>query len=86
MTAPKALAPAAPVSSSFKFEDETYTITAADDWSLDALEAYEDGKVATLIREILGANQWATFKSNPRKVADLTALFEAAQVAMAAGN
>ena len=87
MTAPKPTASAAdPVFATFTFEGAKYTIPEADEWSLDALEAYEDGKVATLIREILGAAQWATFKSKPRTVADLTALFEAAQVAMSAGN
>lgn len=70
----------------FDYDGVTYTVPDADEWSLDALEAYEDGKVATLIREILGSAQWATFKSKPRKIADLNGLFEAAQEALGAGN
>lgn len=69
----------------FDFEGHTYSIPAAEEWSIDALEAYEDGKLATLLREILG-DGWTVFKSVPRKVGDLTALFAEAEKALNAGN
>lgn len=67
---------------SFRFENVTYRIAPADEWDLDALEAFEDGKVATFLRSVLGADQWAKFRAKPRKVTDLTALAEAMQKAM----
>lgn len=81
-----AVAPSPAPFVSFTFEDVAYSIPAADEWSLDAIEAFEDGKSATLIREILGAKQWATFKEKPRKVSDLTALFVTIEKAVNAGN
>lgn len=75
-----------PQTATFTYDEVDYTVPAADEWSLEALEAYEDGKVVTLIREILGEAQWATFKAKPRKVRDLNALFAAAQEALGAGN
>lgn len=68
------------------FEDVDYTIAPAEDWSLDAIEAYEDGKIATLVREILGAEQWARFKEKPRKVSDLTAFMREFEKATNSGN
>jgi len=70
----------------FDFDGVTYTIPTADEWSLDAIEAFEDGKNASLMRAILGPVQWAKFKSVPRKGADLGNLFEAAEKAVDAGN
>lgn len=63
----------------FTFEGETYTVAPTKEWDLDALEAFEDGHIATCVRLILGDAQWATFRKKPRKLADLNALFEAVQ-------
>lgn len=71
---------------SFTFDEVDYSVPPADEWSVDAIEAFEDGKIATLIREILGAEQWATFKEKPRTIKDLNALFTAADKAMKPGN
>lgn len=73
---------------SFDFEGHTYDVPKAEEWTLEALEAYEDGRVATLVREMLGAEQWAAFKDSPepRKVGDLNRFFEAAQKALNLGN
>jgi hypothetical protein len=66
----------------FDFDGETYTVAPAAEWDLDVMESYEDGKIASTIRALLGPAQWATFRSKPRKVADLNSLFEAVQVAL----
>lgn len=71
---------------SFEHDEETYTIPTADEWSLSALEAFEDGKHTTLMREILGPVQWAMFKKKPRVIADVNALFSAAEEAIDSGN
>lgn len=68
------------------YDDIDFTIPAAEDWSLDAIEAYEDGKIATLIREILGAEQWARFKEKPRTVSDLQGFMQAFEKATDSGN
>ncbi|WBQ03788.1 hypothetical protein [Kribbella sp. CA-293567] len=47
----------------FEHNGTEYTIDPADKWSLDALEAFEDGKVVTACREILAPKQWADFKA-----------------------
>lgn len=70
---------------SFDHNDVTYTIPPAEDWTVDALEAFEDGKLATLLREILG-EQWAAFKATKPKVSDLAALFASAEKVLNAGN
>lgn len=70
----------------FTFDEIDFSIPGVDDWDLEALEAYEDGRVVALLRTLLGAEQWAAFKAKPRKVADLNAMFLAVQKAMNAGN
>lgn len=59
------------------FDGEHYVVAPATDWSLDALEAFEDGKMITFLRELLGPEQWATFKAKPRKSADVEGLANA---------
>jgi len=70
----------------FVFDEQTYTIPTADEWSIEALEAFEDGKIATLMREVLGSEQWATFKAKRRTMSDLNDLFGAANKALDSGN
>lgn len=83
MTA-KAEATSAPIE--FEFEGENYSIPPASEWDLDALEAWEEGKVATLVRALLGPEQYATFRSVPRTVGDLSRFAETLQDAVGAGN
>lgn len=71
----------------FEFDGETYTVPPSKEWDLDALEAFESGRVLTFIASILGKDQYATFRKVPRKVADAEALFDAIQEALGiAGN
>lgn len=62
---------------SFTFDGVKYSVDNTMDWDLDVLEAVEDDKIVTIVRALMGPDQWAKFKSKPRKVADLNALFEA---------
>lgn len=46
----------------------------AQDWSVDAIEAFEQGKSVTALRELLGEKQWGEvrkLKPKGRDVADL---------------
>jgi hypothetical protein len=70
-----------------EFAGVTYEVPPTSEWSYDALEAYEDGKIAGFIREILGAEQHAKFKATKPKVSDLSGFIEAIQKALGiAGN
>lgn len=68
---------------SFTYEGEKYTIPTTKEWDLEVIEAIEDEKIIAVVRGILGADQWATFKSKSRKVDDLNAFFNA--ISKAAG-
>lgn len=61
----------------FIFEGEKYSVAPTSEWDLDVLEAVEDDKAIAIVRGLLGPEQWAKFKSKPRKVEDLTKLFTA---------
>ncbi|QDQ97983.1 hypothetical protein [Tomitella fengzijianii] len=46
------------------YRGHTYTVPAdQDDWSIDALEAFERNHVVAGVRELLGPEQWARFKA-----------------------
>ncbi|MEU4568663.1 hypothetical protein [Micromonospora sp. NPDC023956] len=65
----------------FAYDGVVYTVAPSRDWDLDALEAFEEGHIASAVRLILGAEQWKTFRSKPRTVGDLNDLFTEAQKA-----
>jgi hypothetical protein len=85
-TAPVA-AEAADAPSILTFRGIKFEIAPTASWSLDALEAFEDGKVTTFLRSILGPAQWAALKGAAPQVGDLTDFVEALQGALGiAGN
>lgn len=63
----------------FEFEDESYTIPAANEWDLDVLEAFEAGQIVKTTKTLLGDEQYAKFKAPGRTVGDLGRFFEALQ-------
>jgi hypothetical protein len=46
----------------FEFEGNAYTVPHPDDWTIDVVEAYEEGKLITAVRHILGPVQWKQYK------------------------
>lgn len=64
---------------SFSFDGVDYIVPPAREWDLDVMESYEDGKIASTCRALLGPGQWAAFRSKKRTVSDLNDLFEAIQ-------
>ncbi|ALX67275.1 hypothetical protein [Microbacterium sp. XT11] len=82
-TAAEALAQPIP----FTFEGQKYSVLPSSEWSLDALEAFEEGRVLTLLREVLDGDGYATFRKTHNRVADLNEFVVAMQKAIGiAGN
>ena len=85
MTAPKpkpAQTEALEGSISFSYDGLDFTVPPAREWDLDVMENYEDGKIATTCRSLLGPDQWAAFRKKKRTVGDLEDLFEAIQTGL----
>lgn len=36
------------------FQDETYSVLPSSEWTLDIIEAFEEGRVAGFLKEVLG--------------------------------
>jgi hypothetical protein len=70
----------------FDYDGTEYTVPAASDWPVDALESFEDGKIIATVRAILGAAQWKTFKAASPKVSQLNEMFGALQAATIGGK
>lgn len=47
-----------------------------DDWSIELVEAFEDGRELSIIRGALGPAQWRIVKSEEPKVRDIKGLAE----------
>lgn len=55
----------------FEFRGAEFAVLPTTEWSLDALEAFEDGKLVTLLREVLTDGGYAAMKAVAPKVGDL---------------
>ncbi|AWY04850.1 tail assembly chaperone [Microbacterium phage Floof] len=71
----------------FEFDGDTYTTLPSNDWSLDVLEAYEEGKILTALRGILTNDGYARFRKTHASQEDLNSFMVAMQKAQGiAGN
>lgn len=71
----------------FTYNGVDYLLAPSADWDYEALEAYEQGKIATFLRMILGEAQHDAFKATKPKVSDVNAFSLAIQKALGiAGN
>jgi len=60
------------------WRDHTFTIDAdPDDWPVEVMLAFEEGKAAVGVRGILGAKQWADLMKTKPRSRDLGDLFDA---------
>lgn len=59
------------------FDGETYTLPVKEDWDIAILEAAEEGRVSTIMRLLLGPEQYAKFRSRHTKIRELNAFAEA---------
>src|SRR5690349_16978699 len=73
-----------------EFRGETFTVpTEYDDFSIDFVEALEDGRTVGIVRGALGPAQWRVVKAMDLKARDLAPLAEVIAQAMGfadAGN
>lgn len=62
----------------FDYKGVSYTLPNANDWDIDALDAFEEGRVVAFIKSILGDAQYAALrKSGVNKVGELNEFVEA---------
>lgn len=54
---------------SFEYNGHTYVVSHPDTWTIEVLEAYEEGKVVTVVRKILGEDQYNEFKKREKPLA-----------------
>lgn len=59
------------------FKGKSYTVAPPEEWDIDTLEKFEDGKVIGATRAVLGERQWAAFKSTSNKIGDVGELMDA---------
>lgn len=69
-----------------EYDGEDYEIQPAAKWDLDVLESYEDGKILSTVRALLGPDGWAKFRAKPRNVGDLEGMMNAIQSGLGLGN
>ena len=70
----------------FEYGGASYAVGSADGWDVEVLEAFEDGKIVTAVRALLGVEQWARFKATKPTVGELNEFFEVAAEALGLGN
>jgi hypothetical protein len=63
----------------FSFGGVDYLVPTSADWPFEALEAYEDEKIATFLRHVLGDEQMTAFRATKPTVADFQELVVALQ-------
>jgi len=55
----------------FTFDGATYHAFPTDEWTFDALEAYEEGHLARFVREIMPPADYAAFRATKPKVGQI---------------
>lgn len=63
----------------FEYNNNKYYVTKTEDWSLDVLESYENNKIATATKKLLGDEQYKKFKDTNPTIKDLNKLFSKIQ-------
>ncbi|QNJ56515.1 tail assembly chaperone [Arthrobacter phage Niobe] len=55
----------------FTFEGKDFVVLPSSEWSFDAIEAYEEGRVLAFLREILDADSFEALRAMKPKAAVL---------------
>lgn len=66
----------------FTYEGEDYSVAPSSEWDLDVLEAFENGKLVTFLRGVLGSEQYAAYRKAHPKVGGLEPFVVAIQKAL----
>jgi hypothetical protein len=70
-----------------EFRGETFEVSREyDDWSVEFLEALEDGRSVGIVRGALGPSQWRVVRGMELKVSDLRELSDLIAAAMGFGS
>lgn len=77
-TAAEALAEKVP----FTHNGVEYSLDPSTEWDIEALEAFENGKIMTFLRLILGAEQYAAYKATKPKAGEVNGFLEGIQKAL----
>ncbi|CCQ44312.1 hypothetical protein ARTSIC4J27_236 [Pseudarthrobacter siccitolerans] len=71
----------------FAFEGKDFAVAPSSEWSFDAIEAYEEGRVLAFLREILDETSFKTLRAMKPKASVLGEFVGALQKAAGiAGN
>ena len=66
-----------------KWREHEFTVPRDfDDWTVDLVEAFEDGRELSIIRGALGPDQWRVVKSENPRVCDIAGLADDIAVAL----
>lgn len=66
----------------FEFEGATYNVLTTDEWPYEALEAFEEGRIAGFLKAILGPEEHAAFKATRPKIVDVQRFVVEVQAAL----
>lgn len=67
----------APVLLPFDFEGATYHAIPTIDWTFEALEAFEEGRLVGFLKSVLPADDYARFRATNPRVSKVRDFFEA---------
>lgn len=66
----------------FAYGDAQYAVLPTSEWTVDAVESFEMGRVTTFLRSVVPAEHWQAFKATGPKVPDLNDFVLAIQKAV----
>lgn len=71
----------------FTFEGVDYTVDPTSEWSYEAIEAFEEGRISGFLKGVLGDAEHEKFKATKPRISDVNRFVEALQTALGiAGN
>jgi hypothetical protein len=70
----------------FTFERKTYQVKPTTEWSIEVAENMEDGKVVSVLREVLDGDGYKRFRDTKPSLPKVGEFFQALQEAVSAGN
>jgi hypothetical protein len=66
----------------FNYKDVDFLVLPSSEWSYEALEAYEEGRIVTFLKDVLGKEQHDRFKATKPKAGDVNEFVKAMQKAL----
>lgn len=66
----------------FSYRDVDYLVDPTSEWDFEAVENFENGRIATFLRLVLGDEQYAAMKKTNRTVGEVDTFAEELQKAL----